>query len=158
VTGLPLEPAYWNWWLVGLVLIIVEILVPGVFFLWIGIAALCVGLMLFLFPTFSWQLQWLLFALLTVGSVSVWWLYLKRHPSPSDEPLLNRRAQQYVGRVFTLEAPIVNGYGKIRVDDSIWKVEAEDCPSGTRVRVVGVDGVVLKAEIEKLPAQRNTLK
>jgi membrane protein implicated in regulation of membrane protease activity len=158
VTGLPLEPAYWNWWLVGLVLIIVEILVPGVFFLWIGIAALCVGSVLFLFPTLSWQLQWLLFALLTVGSVSFWWLYLKRHPSPSDEPLLNRRAQQYVGRVFTLETPIVNGYGKIRVDDSTWKVEAEDCPDGTRVRVVGVDGVVLKAEIEKLPAQRDTLK
>jgi membrane protein implicated in regulation of membrane protease activity len=140
------------------VLIIVEILVPGVFFLWIGIAALCVGSVLFLFPTLSWQLQWLLFALLTVGSVSFWWRYLKRHPSPSDEPLLNRRAQQYVGRVFTLETPIVNGYGKIRVDDSTWKVEAEDCPVGTRVRVVGVDGVVLKAEIEKLPAQRDTLK
>jgi membrane protein implicated in regulation of membrane protease activity len=144
-----LEPVYWNWWLLGLGLIIVEILVPGTFFLWIGIAALCVGLVVFLFPALIWQLQWLLFALLSVGSLALWWLYLQRHPSHTDDPLLNRRGHQYVGRVFTLDAPIVNGLGKIRVDDSIWKVEAEDCPAGTRVRVVGINNVVLKAKIEK---------
>ena len=146
MTNVLLEPVYWNWWLLGILLIIVEILVPGTFFLWIGIAALCVGLLVFLFPALIWQLQWLLFALLTVGSVGFWWLYLRRRRTASDEPLLNRRGHQYVGRVFTLATPIVNGQGKIRVDDSTWKVEGEDCPAGTRVRVVGVDGVVLKAE------------
>jgi membrane protein implicated in regulation of membrane protease activity len=150
--SVPLEPAYWNWWLLGLVLIIIEVLVPGVFFLWIGIAALGVGLLLLLFPALNWQLQLLLFGLLTLGSVSFWWQYVRHHPGCSDEPLLNRRAQQYVGRLFTLDTPIVNGYGKIRADDSVWRVEGEDCPAGTRVRIVDVDGAVLKAEIEQIPA------
>lgn len=155
MTDLLLEPAYWNWWLLGLGLIIVEILVPGTFFLWIAIAALGVGLVVFLFPALIWQLQWLLFALLTVGSVCFWWFYVRRRPAVSDEPLLNRRGHQYVGRIFTLDTPVVNGQGKIRVDDSTWKIHAEDCPAGTRVKVVGVDGVVLKAEIDAARAEKS---
>jgi len=73
------------------------------------------------------------------------WL-IKRYPIRTDEPRLNRRGEQYIGRVFTLEEPIVNRHGKIRVDDSTWKIEGDDCRPGTNVRVVGVDGVVLKVE------------
>jgi membrane protein implicated in regulation of membrane protease activity len=137
---------YWHWWALGLALVVVEMAAPGVFFLWLGIAAALVGFMLLVVPGLSWQAQVFSFALLSVASVAVGRWILKRHPLQSDEPRLNRRGEQYTGRVFTLDQPIVNGQGKIRVDDSTWKVEGADCASGARVRVVGVDGVVLKVE------------
>ncbi|MCP5423656.1 MAG: NfeD family protein [Gammaproteobacteria bacterium] len=143
------DPAYWHWWLLGLALIVIEILAPGTFVLWMGIGALGVGLLVFLFPGLPWQAQWLLFAGLTIASILAWLLYFRKRSDHSDDPLLNRRGQQYVGRVFALEQPIVNGYGKIRVDDSVWKIEADDCPAGTKVRIVGVDGVMLKGVVER---------
>ena len=71
---------------------------------------------------------------------------MDENPVISDQPNLNRRGQQYVGRTFTLDEPIVNGLGKIHVDDSTWKIEGNDCPAGTKVKVTGVDGVILKVE------------
>jgi len=138
---------YWHWWIFGIVLVIFEVFSPGVFFLWLGIAAGMVGLALLVFPDLAWAYQILLFALF--GLASVWGsrAYFKRHPIESDQPLLNRRGEQYVGRVFTLDAPVVNGFGKIHVDDSTWKIQGEDCPAGSRVKVCGVDGVVLRVEI-----------
>lgn len=144
-----LEPIYWNWWLLGIVLMTVEAIAPGFFFLWMGIAALLVGLVLILLPELAGNYQLLLFALLSVGSIVAWQLRLRRHPTRTEDPLLNRRGHQYIGRVFTLDAPAVNGYGKIRVDDSTWRVLVEqDYPTGTRLRIVGVDGVLLKGVIE----------
>lgn len=143
-----LEPAYWNWWLLGVVLMAIEAIVPGFFFLWMGVAALLVGLLLTLLPM-AWTWQVLLFAVLSVGSIVAWRLRLRRHPTQTQDSLLNRRGHQYVGRVFTLEAPVVNGYGKIRVDDSTWKVAVnQDCPAGARLRIVGADGVILKGIVE----------
>jgi membrane protein implicated in regulation of membrane protease activity len=71
---------------------------------------------------------------------------LKNNPPQTDEPTLNRRGEQYVGRVFTLEEAIVNGVGKIKVDDSIWKVMGEDMDDGGKVKVIGIDGTVFKVE------------
>ena len=145
-----LEPTYWNWMLLGVVLMAVEAIVPGFFFLWMGVAALLVGLMLSVLQGMGWAWQLLLFALLSVGSIAAWRLRLRRHPTQSADPLLNRRGHQYIGRIFTLDAPIVNGHGKIRVDDTTWKVVVEqDCPAGGRLRIVGVDGVVLKGAVEE---------
>jgi hypothetical protein len=144
-----LEPVYWNWWLLGVALMAVEAILPGFFFLWMGVAALVVGLVLTVFPL-AWTYQVLLFAVLSVGSIVAWRFRLRRHPTRTEDPLLNRRGHQYVGRVFTLDAPVVNGHGKIRVDDSTWKVVVDqDCPAGARLRIVGVDGVVLKGAVEK---------
>ncbi|MCP5158376.1 MAG: NfeD family protein [Gammaproteobacteria bacterium] len=127
----------------------VEAVVPGFFFLWMGIAALLVGLMLTVLPELAWAWQVTLFALLSVGSIVAWRLRLRQHPTHTADPLLNRRGHQYVGRVFTLDTPVVNGHGKIRVDDSTWKVLVEqDCPAGTRLRIVGVEGVMLKGMVE----------
>ena len=143
-----LDPAYWNWWLLGVVLMAIEAIVPGFFFLWMGVAALLVGLLLTLLPM-AWTYQVMLFAVLSVGSIVAWRLRLRRHPTQTQDSLLNRRGHQYVGRVFTLEAPVVNGYGKIRVDDSTWKVVVnQDCPAGARLRIVGADGVILKGVVE----------
>jgi inner membrane protein len=137
---------YWHWWILAIALLILEVVTPGFFFLWIGISAGIVGFMLFMIPTLGWEYQLLIFAFFSVIDIVLWLKYAKKHPVESDQPALNRRGEQYVGRVFTLQEGIVNGIGKIRVDDSTWKVEGADCPAGTRVHVVGVDGVILKVE------------
>jgi len=143
-----LEPAYWNWWLLGVVFMAIEAMVPGFFFLWMGVAALLVGLLLTLLPM-AWTWQVMLFAVLSVGSIVAWRLRLRRHPTQTQDSLLNRRGHQYVGRVFTLEAPVVNGYGKVRVNDSTWKVAVDqDCPAGVKLRIVDADGVILKGIVE----------
>jgi membrane protein implicated in regulation of membrane protease activity len=133
----------WHWFLLAIALIVLEVLTPTAFFMWLAVAAGLVGLVLAVFSDLDWQIQLLLFALLSVLSLVVGRHFLKRHPIASDEPLLNKRGHQYIGRVFTLDQPIVNGVGKLRVDDTTWKIAGEDCPPGTRVTVTGVDGVVL---------------
>ncbi len=150
----PLEQIeFWHWWIAGVVLVIIEVFAPGAVFMWLGISAGIVGAMLLAVPGVSWQVQFLVFAVLSVGSIAGWRVYHKRNPTESDQPSLNRRGEQYVGRTFTLEDGITNGTGVVRVDDSRWKIEGEDLPPGTKVRVTGVEGTVLKVEREAAPAQ-----
>lgn len=139
---------FWHWLILGVLLVIVETMAPGAYFLWLGISATIIGALLWLFPGMGWEIQVLLFAILGIVSILAWRAYLKKHPTVSDAPTLNRRGEQYVGRIFSLEMPIVNGIGKIRVDDSTWKVQGEDLPAGKRVRVTGVNGTVLLVEVE----------
>jgi membrane protein implicated in regulation of membrane protease activity len=138
---------FWHWWVLGVALVILEVFSPGVFFLWLGVAAGVVGVVVWLVPDLSWEYQILIFAAASVTSIALGRSYLKRNPIETDQPMLNRRGEQYVGRVFTLEHPIDNGVGKIRVDDSTWKISGEDCAAGTRIKVIGVDGVVLRVDI-----------
>lgn len=138
------DASYWHWWVLAVLLIILEVISPAIFFLWMGISAAVVGLLVLLVPSMAWELQVVLFAAFSVASVILWRRYLTKHPIESDQPQLNRRGEQYIGRTFTLDEPVVNGQGKIKVDDSIWKITGEDCPQGTKVQVNGVDGVVLK--------------
>jgi membrane protein implicated in regulation of membrane protease activity len=140
------QAEFWHWWIAAIVLLVIETFAPGAIFLWLGMAAGAVGLALLLLPSLAWEYQFLIFALATVLSAVGWRAYVKRRPAVSDRPALNRRGAQYVGRTFTLEEAIVNGHGKIRVDDSTWKVEGEDLPAGSLIRVTGVDGTVLKVE------------
>ncbi len=141
-----LEIVFWHWWVLGVALLIFELLAPGVFFLWVGLSAFVVGAIAALLPFFTWQYQLFLFSVLSVVSVVLWRIYLNKHPIKTDRPLLNRRSAQYIGRVFTLEEPIVNRRGKIKVDDSTWKIAGEDCPAHTQIKVVSVNGVVLQVE------------
>jgi hypothetical protein len=140
------EIEFWYWWVAAVVFVVIEILAPGFVFIWLGIAAAVVGLLLLALPAISWELQFLIFAVLSVAAVAGWRSYLRRNPTKSDHPTLNRRGEQYVARVFTLKEAIVNGQGKIQVDDSTWKIEGEDLPAGAKVRVVGVEGTRLKVE------------
>ena len=137
---------FWHWWVAGVALIIVEALAPGAIFLWLGVSAGVVGAILLAAPGLSWEYQVLIFAVLSVGSVIGWRAYHKRHPTETDLPTLNRRGEQYVGRVLTLNEAIVNRGGKVRLDDTSWKVEGDDLPAGALVKVIGVDGVVLRVE------------
>ncbi len=140
---------FWHWWILALALVVLEIIAPGTaFFIWMGVAAGLTGVVLLLAPALSWEVQLLIFSAVSIASILVWRGYAKKKPPVSDEPLLNRRAEQYIGRVFTLNDPIVNRFGKIRVDDTTWKIEGADFPAGTQVRVTGVDGIVLKVEKE----------
>ncbi|MFV1993671.1 MAG: NfeD family protein [Acidiferrobacterales bacterium] len=138
---------FWHWWIAAALLIILEILAPGAFFLWMGISAGIVGLLLLIAPAISWELQLFVFTVLSIISVVAWRVYLKKNPIQSDAPTLNRRGQQYVGRVFTLTEAIVNGVGKIKVDDTLWKVSGKDTPVGSGVRVTEVDGAILRVEL-----------
>jgi membrane protein implicated in regulation of membrane protease activity len=140
------EIVFWHWLAFGAFLLTVELLAPGMFFLWMAQAAGATGLLLMVLPGLGWEAQVTVFSALSVLSVAAARRFVKRHPIASDQPLLNRRAAQYAGRVFTLDRPIVNGRGKIKVDDSTWKIRGQDCPAGARVRVVAADGVVLVVE------------
>lgn len=135
---------YWKWGIFALALLILEMLAPGAFFLWLGIAAGVVAVLLFVAPETSWQVQFVVFSFASIVSLYVWQQRLKKQPTATDEPTLNRRGEQYIGRKFTLDVPVVNGVGKIRVDDSTWKIEGEDCEAGTRVEITGVDGVIFR--------------
>lgn len=137
--------AYWHWLVLGVLLITLEIFSPGVFMLWLGLAALITGLLLLL-PDMAWQVQILLFAVFSIISILAARYWLKKHADTTDQPRLNRRGEQYVGRTFTLQEAIENGEGKIRVDDTSWKIRGNDCETGTKVKVTGVDGVILLVE------------
>ena len=137
---------FWHWWILAGVLLIIELTAPVFFFLWLGMAAAATGLLLLVFPSMPVEFQLVLFAVLSVVAVIAWRKYRESRPVISDQPNLNRRGQQYEGRVFTLDQPIENGIGKITVDDSTWRVKGPDLPAGTRVRVSGVEGVVFLVE------------
>lgn len=137
---------FWHWWIAGVLLLIVELTAPGAFFLWMGISAFVTGLVLLVLPSMGWQYQFLVFALFTVVSIIAWRRYLKSKPITTDRPGLNRRGEQYIGREFTVTHAIVNGVGKVRISDTSWKIEGEDMPEGTKIKVTGTHGTVLKVE------------
>jgi len=142
-------PDFWHWWIAALIFVIFEMLAPTFFALWLAIAAFITGLTLFLFPDLQWEYQVFMFAILSVLSMVVWRNYYRKNPIATDEPMLNRRGEQYVGRVITLKAPIIDGVGKIQIDDSTWKVVGEDCPKGTKIKIISVDNVVFNVETVK---------
>jgi hypothetical protein len=144
---------HWHWWVFGMVLLGIEVFAPGFFFLWLGIAAGVIGFILLLDPALSWQVQIILYGLLSLASIMVWRFLLRNSLTPpTDQPTLNRRTAQYIGRTLTLDLPIVNGRGRTRVDDTWWPVEGEDLPSGSLVRVTSVVGsMVLRVELVAPP-------
>jgi inner membrane protein len=135
----------WNWFIAAAVLLVLEVLAPGAFMLWLGLSAVLVGVISF-GVVWTWQTQVIAFALFAVALVPVWRHFARRMEVPSDSPFLNRRADGYVGRVFTLDKPIVNGVGTVRIDDSVWRVTGPDCPAGSRVKVTSADGANLAVE------------
>lgn len=137
---------YWHWLILAVALIILEILMPGAYFLWMGISAAVVGVALFIFPGMPFLVQIIIFAALSVITVMIYKRHKKNNPVVTDEPALNRRGEQYIGRTFTLIEPIVNRMGKITVDDATWKISGENMQAGVNVRVVAVEGSTLVVE------------
>lgn len=140
---------FWHWWIFGLLLLGLELMVPGSFFLWMGVAAGIIGLILLVYPDFAWQSQILTFAVVSIVAVVGWRFWLRKHPIETEDATLNVRGARYQDRVLTLSEPLVNGIGKVKVDDSLWRVSTGDAtslPEGARIRVTGVDGATLVVE------------
>jgi len=137
---------HWHWLIAGVVMLSLEMFLPGAVFLWLGVAALATALLVFLVPATLWQIQFVFFSVAAVVSVLGWRYYRKQNPQHSDQPTLNRRGEQFVGRTTSLEEPLANGTGRVRLGDTIWKVSGPDLPAGAQVRVTGVNGAVLVVE------------
>lgn len=135
----------WFWWALALALFALEALAPGAFMLWLGFAAVAAGLVQLLLPELGLVPQWILFGVFALAAVGFGQRWRARNPpAESDQPLLNRRAQQLQDKVYPLETAISNGRGRIKVGDAFWAVEGEDAPVGTRVRVIAVEGMTLR--------------
>ncbi|MCX7303172.1 MAG: NfeD family protein [Hyphomicrobiales bacterium] len=141
----------WNWMALGFVLLTLEILVPGVFLLWIGIAALIVGalsLMLWDAAIWSGELQVVIFLVLALASAFAGKKIMGRRGDQTDQPLLNRRGDQLVGRTATLTEPITNGRGRIKIGDTMWRVSGPNLPVGATVRVSAATDLDLELVVE----------
>ena len=136
----------WHWLILGVVLMVLEMLVPGFVLLWFGVAAVATGLIFALLPGTGWEIQVLVFVVLSGIALYAGRRYFKLHQNETDHPTLNQRGATYIGHVYILREPMQNGNGKIIIDDTMWKVTGPDAPAGTKVEVVGADGVTLRVE------------
>jgi inner membrane protein len=136
---------WWHWWIAAAVLGAAETVLPGAVAIWFAAGAVVVGALLLMVPV-PWQLQLVLFGVLSFAALYIWRRYKGAHPETSDLPKLNRRSDQYIGQLCTLLEPISDGYGRARVGDSVWKVRGPNLPAGASVRVTGTDGALLIVE------------
>ncbi|MCV0429242.1 MAG: NfeD family protein [Roseibium sp.] len=132
----------WSWFVLGLILLGLEILAPGTIFLWFGLSALVVGCVALLFD-FDWQVLVALFLVLSLVSLLIGRRLMVRMAAEKGDPGLNQRGSRYIGREFTLAAPLSEGAGNLSIDDTIWRITGPDLPAGTKVRVDSIDGVRL---------------
>ena len=137
----------WNWLIFGLLLMGLEVLAPGVFLLWLGLAALLVGI-ISVFADWVWQVQVIAFAAFSLAAVPLWRRLANQSSENPDSRFLNRRSDALVGRVFTLDKPITDGSGTVRIDDTVWRVSGPDCPAVSRIKVVRAEGASLVVEAQ----------
>lgn len=135
--------SFWDWLGFGTLLLIIEVLGTGGYFLWLGLSAALIGVLTWLFPGLDWRGQFLLFAVMSVISGVLWWRQQKNNPTPSEQPGLNQRGTELLGRTFNLHEAIIEGRGKIKAGDTLWLVTGPDLPSGQAVKVTAINGVIL---------------
>jgi inner membrane protein len=136
---------FWDWFILAAVLLLLEVMAPGTFMLWLGLSAFLVGL-ISLAIVWSWQYQCVAFAVFAIAAIPLWRRIGGRAKAPTDQPFLNRRAHAFIGRVFTLEKPIIDGNGTIGIGDTVWRISGPDSPAGSRIKVAAVDGATLRVE------------
>ena len=137
---------FWHWLILAAVFAGIEIVTPGFFFIWLGGGALVTGLIVLVAPAFGWAGQLVIFALLSAVSVLAWYRFGRKFRVATDDATLNRRSESLIGRVGNLAEPIVNGRGRVKIDDSVWSAEGVDQPVGTQVRITSVRGTILLVE------------
>jgi membrane protein implicated in regulation of membrane protease activity len=128
----------WAWIIGGLLVAACELLAPGAFLIWVGLAAIATGAILAVL-TLPWEVQLILFGVLAGVGVLVG-RRLARNPPTG----LNRRGHSLVGQEFTLDSPVAQGVGRLRLGDTSWRIVGPDMPAGARVRVIALDGVTLE--------------
>jgi inner membrane protein len=134
----------WFWWIVAGALLLLELMTPGVFAMWLALAAVSVGITDY-FVDLSWQLELMAFAgfsLVYVYLARPW--YSKTNLQNSDQPNLNQRIYAFVGKSFVLAEPIVNGQGKLDIEGTRWDVLGPNLAKGATVRVTAVEGMKLR--------------
>ena len=134
----------WSWWIFGLVLLILEILAPGTFFLWFGVAAIIVGALSLIAGSglewWSWQIQIIFFVILSLILAVFGRLFMQLRPSNiHNSGYLSQRGKQLIGRIAILEEAIIGGSGRVRLDDTIWLASGPDLPVGTKIKIVGAN-------------------
>ena len=137
------------WAALALVLIGMETMAPGILLLWLGFAAAGVFVLMVFGLKLSVLAQTLVFVVFSFVSVAVYFRFFRQSAETTDQPLLNRKQEQLVGKHINLETAIVNGDGRVKIGDAFWTVQGPDMPQGALVRVVGVDAGVLRV----LPAE-----
>lgn len=139
---------HYLWWIVALVLIGGEVILPGYFMLWIGIAAAAMGIVAFVVPDMSALTQAIVFAVFAFASCFAYWKLVRPRieRTPPGHANLNRRGEQLIGGRYALCEPIVQGRGKARVGDGVWLVSGPDLPLGATVEVIGIDGTTLRVK------------
>jgi len=137
---------FWHWLILAAVFAGIEMLSPGFFFIWLGGAALVTSLIVLVISSTGWEVQLILFAALSAISVFAWYKFGRRMNIATDDAMLNRRGDSLVGRTGALVEAIVNGRGRVKIDDSVWSAEGEDAPTGAKVLVIAVEGALLKVE------------
>lgn len=138
---------HWFWFVLTLALFGLEMVVPGVIFMWLAFASIVVGGIVLIDPSMGWEIQFIIFSVLGVISVYSGRTYLRKNPIISEDEELNDRGARYLGNQYTVERAMQNGEGKIRIGDTLWLVRGDfDAEVGSKVKVVGSDGVVLLVE------------
>lgn len=136
----------WSWVALAALLMALELVVPGYFLIWLGAAAAVTGALFIVVPA-PWQVQLAVFAVLSLAWLYVWFRLVRGSgDAPTDRPNLNRRMDAMIGQEFVLDEPIQSGRGRVRVADTVWVVTGPDLASGSRVRVSGYEGAVLKVD------------
>lgn len=139
---------FWSWVVFGLILLGLELMLPGVYLVWLGGAALLTGFGTLVFG-WGWPMQWAVFGIASVFLVVGWTAYSRQrgvNADGSDSPMLNRRTARFLGREVVLVDAIVEGTGRVKLDDTLWRVSGPDLPAGTLVRITGAEGAVLLVE------------
>ncbi|CAN5473474.1 NfeD family protein [soil metagenome] len=135
----------WTWWIIAGAMLLLELAIPGVFFIWLAGAAAVLGLFVLIF-TVAWQFEIALFAVLAVIFLLVLRPRFMGRLEKTDRPNLGRRMYDYVGRSYVLQDPIVDGRGRIRIEDTTWEILGPDRAKGEWVKVTGVEGLRLRVE------------
>jgi membrane protein implicated in regulation of membrane protease activity len=136
---------HWFWLSLGLVLGVAEMVAPGFFLMWLGLAALIVGGLDYFLPiTVAYQVA--MFAILSVLTVFAGKKFLRENPIETEDAKLNDRGARLTGEIVTVVEAITNGHGRVKVGDSVWSARGVDAAIGSRVRVTGADGAVLLVE------------
>ncbi|MCK5041176.1 MAG: NfeD family protein [Sphingomonadales bacterium] len=138
---------HWMWFIAALLFLGLEALAPGVVFLWLGIAAVVSGGVVFFMPDMTWEAQSVLFVILSVISVFSGRYYLsKKGGIETDQSHLNRRGDALVGKNVVVSIAIKNGKGKVKVGDTLWSASGPDADEGVEVHITKVDGTLLIVE------------